>query len=178
MSAIDWVLVAIVGVSALLGLMRGFVGVVASLAAWLLAGWAALRFGGEVGAALSASGDPSPGQMLGGYALAFLVVLLAVGIAGWLVRKLVHSAGLSGMDRAMGLGLGLARGALVAGVIVLMLGLTSIPTEDGWQRSPVVPIFKPVARLLQAFLPDWVAARVDLDGTRVDETAPLPVPVA
>ena len=36
MGAVDWVLLAIIGASALLGVMRGFVGVVVSLVAWLL----------------------------------------------------------------------------------------------------------------------------------------------
>ena len=88
MSAIDWVLLAIVAVSALFGLMRGFVGVLASLAAWVLAGWAAFRFGAEVALMLASDGAPGPGQLLAGYALSFLVVLLAVGLVGWVVRKL------------------------------------------------------------------------------------------
>ena len=111
MSATDWVLLAIVGVSALFGLMRGFVGVVASLAAWVLAGWAAFRFGGELGAdARPSDGEPSAGQVFAGYALSFIGVLVVVGLVGWLREaRLVNSAGLSGMDRALGLALG--RGA-------------------------------------------------------------------
>ena len=53
MTGIDWVLLAIVAVSALLGLMRGFVGVVLSLLAWLLAGATAYFFGGEAAVMLS-----------------------------------------------------------------------------------------------------------------------------
>jgi len=45
MTATDLLLLAVIGLSTVLGLMRGFVGVVASLVAWVLAGWAAFRFG-------------------------------------------------------------------------------------------------------------------------------------
>ena len=45
----DLVLLAIIGISALLGLMRGFVGIVVGAASWLLSGWAALQFGGAAG---------------------------------------------------------------------------------------------------------------------------------
>ena len=87
MSATDWVLLAIVAVSALFGLMRGFVGVAASLVAWVLAGWAAFRFGASVALMLARDGEPSAGQVFAGYALSFIGVLLVVGLVGWLVRQ-------------------------------------------------------------------------------------------
>ena len=43
MNPIDLVLLVVVAASALLGLVRGLVGVVASLVAWLGAGWAISR---------------------------------------------------------------------------------------------------------------------------------------
>lgn len=164
MMALDWVLLAIVAVSALLGLMRGFVGVLASLAAWVLAAWAAFRFGSRVAVLLAGGGEPGAGQLLAGYALSFIGVLLVVGAVGWLVRKLVHSVGLSGPDRLLGLGLGVARGVFVACALVLLLGLTSMPRESQWRDSRVVPVFVPGAQWLRAWLPDGVAAQVDFSG--------------
>ena len=172
MGAIDWVLLAVVAVSALFGLMRGFVGVLASLVAWLLAGWAAFHFGGDVGLMLSGDGEIGAGELFGGYALCFIGVLVVVGLVGWLVRKLVQSVGLSGLDRVLGLVLGLARGAFVACALVLLLGLTAMPREPQWQRSQVVPVFVPGAQWLRTWLPDWVAAQVDLDGR--EEALPAP----
>lgn len=169
MSTVDWVLLAIVAISALFGLMRGFVGVLASLAAWVLAGWAAFRFGAEVALMIASDGGPGPGQLLAGYALSFLVVLLAVGLVGWLVRKLVQTVGLSGLDRLLGLLLGVARGAFVACALVLLLGLTELPRKVQWQASPVVPVFVPGAQWMRAWLPAWVAEQVDFRG---ESTAP------
>lgn len=181
MSGVDWVVLAIVAASALFGLMRGFVGMLVSLVAWLLSGWVAFRFGGEVGRALAGAGEPSAGQVFAGYALSFIVVMVVVGAVGWLVRKVVASTGLGGMDRLLGLGIGVARGAFVACALVLLLGLTSLPREPEWQSSRVVPVFVPGALWLRAWLPDWVAARVDLGGAH-ESPAPadplLPAPLA
>ena len=174
MSATDWVLLAIVAVSALFGLMRGFVGVAASLAAWVLAGWAAFRFGGGVALMLARDGDPSAGQLFAGYALSFLVVLLVVGLVGWLLRKAVDSVGLSGLDRALGLALGTVRGAFVASALVLLLGLTSLPRDPEWQGSQVVPVFVPGARWLSGWLPEWVAREVDFNGGLATSGLPAP----
>lgn len=164
MSMVDWLLLAIIGASALLGLMRGFVGVVVSLGAWLLGGWVAFRYGGDLSMLLAADGQPGAGQLVAGHGLAFIAVIVVVGLAGWVVRKLVQSAGLGGMDRMLGLALGLARGGFVACALVLVLALTSMPREPEWHASPVVPVLVPGAQLLRGWLPDWVAAQVDFNG--------------
>jgi len=178
MTAVDLVLLAIVLVSAVFGAFRGLIGVLASLAAWVLAGWAAFRFGGVVALMLAPDGQAGAAQLFGGYALAFIGVLLLVGIAGWLLRKLVHGIGLSSMDRFLGLVLGLVRGGLIACVLVLLLGLSELPREPAWQESRLLPVFVPGAQWLASLLPDWVAAELDLSGERRGPAliAPLPVP--
>ncbi len=164
MTAIDWVLLAILLISALFGAMRGLVGVIASLAAWLLGGWAAFRFGGDVATLLAGGAAPGTGQLFAGYALSFLGVMIVVGLVGWLVRKLLHSVGLSGLDRTLGLVFGLVRGAFVACVLVLLLGFTSMPREPEWQASRLVPLVLPGAQWLRAWLPDWASQEIDFSG--------------
>lgn len=166
MTATDLLLLAVIGVSALLGVMRGLIGVLASLLAWVLAAWAAFHFGARVALLLSGGDSPGAGQLLAGYGLSFLGVLLFVGAVGWLVRKLVHSVGLSGMDRVLGFMVGAVRGGLVACLLVLMMGFTALPHEPAWQQSQVVPVLLPGAQWLRAWLPDWAAERVDLGGDR------------
>jgi membrane protein required for colicin V production len=157
----DLLLLAVIGVSTLFGLMRGFIGVLASLLAWLLAGWASFHFGAQAALLLAGGGTPTPGQMLAGYGTSFLCVLLFVGIVGWLVRKLVHAIGLSGMDRALGMALGLVRGGFAACMLVLLMGFTGMPREPGWRESRVVPVLLPGAQWLRGWLPAWAAQRID-----------------
>lgn len=185
MIAIDWVLLVLVGGSALFGLMRGLVGVLASLAAWLAAGWAAFHFGAQVALMLAADGEPGAGHLFAGYALAFIVVMVVVGIAGWMLRTLVHSVGLSGVDRMLGFVAGIARGLIIACGLLLLLGLTELPREPSWQSSRVVPLLVPGAEQMRIWLPEWVAAQVDLRGDAVgpallsSDTLPiLPRPTA
>lgn len=167
-------LLGIVGASALLGLMRGFVGGVASIAAWLLGGWAALKLGGEV-ARLFADAEPEAMHLLMGYGACFVAVSLGVVGVAWLTRRALAGMGLGGVDRGLGFALGLARGGFVACVLVLLLGFTHLPRDAGWQGSMLVPIFKPGARWLAGWLPDWAAARLDLDG-RIASRVALPAP--
>lgn len=164
MTALDWVLLLIIGVSGLLGLLRGMIGVVVSLVAWLLAGLAAYLFGGDIGRSLVTDGQLGWGEYLGGYALSFAVVWIAVALVGLLVRRMAHEAGLSGVDRLFGFGFGMVRGVFLACVLVLMLGLTSIPGQRAWHESTGVATLLPVAKWMRSAMPPWMAQRVDLEG--------------
>jgi len=163
MTALDWGLALIVGLSALLGMARGLIGVAASLAAWLLAGVAAFVFGGDVGRSLG-DGQVGWGEYLGGYALCFVVVWVGVGLIGWVVRRVAHSYGLSEMDRLLGLGLGAVRGVLFACALLVFLGMTTLPRERAWRESGLAAVLMPGAELLRSALPDAMARKVDLEG--------------
>jgi membrane protein required for colicin V production len=91
----------------------------------------------------------------------------------------VHAVGLSGVDRALGGALGLARGGLVACMLVLLMGFTALPRESAWRESQVLPVLLPGALALRALLPTWAARQLVFDGdgphsndTGVADTAP------
>lgn len=159
---IDLVLLTIIGVSALLGLFRGFVGIVVSTAAWLLGGWASFQFGADAGLWLSKGGAPTPTEVFGGYALTFVGVLVFVGVIGMILKSLVRSTDLSGTDRLLGLGLGVLRGAFFACVLVLLMGFTPLVREPSWQQSQIMPLLSPVAAWMRAKLPDWSVPEINL----------------
>lgn len=157
MSLLDIALLAIIGVSALLGAWRGFIAAVASVLAWILAGWCAFHYGAEVAWGLTTETPPGYGALVGGYALAFVAVMLFVTLVGWGVGRLVAGIGLSGLNRLLGLVLGAARGVFIVCAVLLLLGLTGVAREPGWHDSPVVSVLGPLAARMNAWLPDWVA---------------------
>ena len=105
---IDLLLLVVIGGSTVLGLLRGFVGTLVSTVAWLLSGWVAFRFGEHAAFWLSDDGVPSPAELMGGYAATFMAVMVAVTLVGMLIKSMVKSVGLSGVDRVLGMGLGRA----------------------------------------------------------------------
>ena len=182
MSALDLTLLAIVGVSTLFGVMRGFISALASMVAWLLAGWVAFHYGGDAAHWLSSDGQPSASELLGGYALSFIGVMIFVGLTGWAIRHLVKSVGLSGLDRVLGLALGFARGAFVACIVLLLAAFTDLPREPEWKRSSVVPMLLPGAQWLSRWLPEWTVQELDFgngrpagDNARLQNLLPMPL---
>ena len=158
---IDLVLLIVIGGSALLGLIRGFVGTLVSTAAWLLAGWATFEFGGEAAFWLSDNGKPTITELFSGYALSFVVVMVVVVLIGAVARSMVQSAGLSGVDRLLGTALGLLRGAFLASLLVLLMGFTPLPREAAWRQSWVLPMLMPAAGWMRSKLPDWSVPQMD-----------------
>ena len=163
---IDLVLLAVLAASALLGAVRGFVGVIASLVAWFGAGWFAFHHGADLAFWFSDNGQPGATELLGAYAVSFIAVLVLVSLVGWVARKLVHSVGLSVVDRALGLLLGLARGALVACMLVLLMAFSDLPQEPSWSRSRAVPVLLPGAQWIARWLPDWAVQELDFGNGR------------
>lgn len=164
MSTLDWLLFAIIAISAVGGLVRGFVGVVASLAGWLLGGWAAMSLGAPVARLLTGVVDPGPVQLLFGYGLCFFAVAAAVGLVAWGVRRVLRRAGLGAIDRGLGFAAGVLRGGLAASIVVLLLGFTALPRAPQWRESALVPMLEPGARWIADRLPDWAVRRLDLHG--------------
>lgn len=154
----DWVIVAILLVSIIVGLWRGLIREVLSLIVWVAAITAAILFGADVA---EFYGDwisvPSVRVALG-YATVFLLVFIVFALLSWLVTRLIRNGGLSGTDRMLGLGFGLLRGGLLVAVLVLLLGYTPMPRDPWWQQSQLIPRFEPLATWVRERLPDTLAA--------------------
>jgi len=139
MNPLDWTLVAVLGASILLGLLRGFMREMISLAGWVAGIWLAFRFS----AAISASVPLAPEWPLARTAaVAVLIVVacvFAAALVGWLVRELIKAAKLSAADRTLGGVFGLARGVLIIGLAVFIVRDTALYREPLWRESLVLP---------------------------------------
>ncbi len=157
---VDYAILAILAVSAVISIFRGFVREALSLSGWVVAFWVALTFSGDLAAMLEGQiGVASVRQAVAFFAL-FMVVLLATGIAIWLAGMVVDKTGLTGTDRMLGVLFGIARGIVVVGLLVLVAGLTPLPQDRWWQESTFLPHFETVAVEIRALLPPDIAARL------------------
>lgn len=159
----DYCIIAALGLSVLLGLMRGFIAEVLALVGWAIAFWVAWRFGAQLAAQLTMIDEPSV-RLLLGYTLSFLIVLVVAGVVSFAMRKLVAGSGLSGSDRMLGMVFGLLRGLVLVTVTVALLGFTPMPRDPWWQHSHLLPAFTRYARWLSAQLPPEAAKYLDLRG--------------
>ncbi len=154
----DYAILAIIGLSALISIWRGLIREVLSLLAWILAILVAMTFMRPLADQLTPYISVPSARLIIAFMALFIATLLCGAIINSIIAKLVMSSGLSGTDRVLGIVFGIARGALVVGVLVLMAGLTPLPQDPWWEQSVLLGRFEAMALWLRSYLPPEVAA--------------------
>ena len=148
-----------VGVSAIISLVRGFVREALSLLAWGAAFAAATMFNAPVAHWLEGVMATPSLRFIVAWLGVFLAVLLGLGLINFVISRLIRASGLSGTDRFFGSLFGVARGLVVV-LTVLILAPSVVPVKQDawWRESSLIPhflAFEGRARELAGTLVDW-----------------------
>lgn len=135
-AGLDIAIATIVGLSAVIGLVRGLVKEILSLVAWVLAFVAAIYFSPQVAEHLPGGWGSESVRLIISFAGLFVGTLIAAALVQWLVAKLITSTGLSGTDRFLGFLFGSARGLLVT--VVILMGAREVVAEKSWWQESVL----------------------------------------
>jgi len=157
---IDYAIIGLIAISAILGITRGFVREVFSIAAWVAAIWVGLSFSRELSFYLRTLIEHPAGRMAAAFAGLVVITLIVGGLVGFLVRQIIDKTGLTGSDRLAGLVFGIARGMVVVAMLVLLAGLTSLPNDSWWRESMLIAPFQSLALWLRDQAPAGVAGFV------------------
>jgi membrane protein required for colicin V production len=160
MNWVDYAILGVVLLSALVGVGRGLVREVVSLGVWICAILVAWFFHKDV-AELLVPYLSQPSVRLAAGFIALIFGSLVIGaILGAILSALVEKTGLSPFDRVLGLIFGAARGVVVVAMAVFLAALTPMPDDPWWQESQLIGRFEGVAEWLLAMVPEDVQAKV------------------
>ena len=160
MTAVDIIVLAILGASVALGVFRGLVREVFALVAWVGAFLLSNLLAPEAAKLLPRGMASEEIRLLVSYVVVFIVVLVGLSVLAILASKLVKVVGLGPADRAVGGVFGLARGALVVMILVLLAGLTSLPRQATWREAALRGPLEACADYVKAWLPSDLSKRV------------------
>lgn len=160
MNWIDFVFIALIVLSGLISLYRGFVREVFSLATWIVAIWVGVRFAAEAAVYLPAAVSDETLRLGIAFGVLFVLVLILGGVVGILATRFVRGTGLSGTDRSLGVAFGLLRGVLIVALLVFLAALTLVPEESWWQESRLVPEFERIVAWVLDLLPEGIQERL------------------
>ena len=158
MALLDWVVVAVLAASVVLGLWRGLVYEVLSVlnwvAAFVLAQWLAARAAelmplGQTGESI---------RYAAGFVAVFVAALFVGGLLAWLTKKLVAAAGLAPVDRALGGLFGLVRGTVAVLALAVMVHLTGLKDNGWWTESMTAGVATAALRGLKPVVPERFGA--------------------
>jgi len=140
MQWIDWAILIVIALSAGMSLLRGFVREALSLAGWILAFFVAKGFYQEFSSLLESYIDTPSLRYAVSWAALFVLTLTVSGLINYILSQLIEKAGLSGMDRIMGMAFGALRGVLLISVATLLLReFTAVDQDKWWQKSELIP---------------------------------------
>ena len=158
MTGFDFIVLAILAVSGLLGLLRGLLKEVLSLVAYLSAFIAAIWWGPTAYIWLERLIANSLLRMGAAYAAVFVTVLVAMGLLNVTLAALIRATGLTPADHGLGALFGLARGLLIVVVLVGLGGYTPLPQEPWWRGAMLAPAATQAVKHLKSWLPPSLAA--------------------
>ena len=153
MTSLDWAIVVILAVSGLLGLWRGLIREVFSVAGWVAAVVLSLRYAASLG--LHLPGDLSWPALRTTIAVAIIVVgcLFTASLLGWVAQKFITAVKLTGTDRMLGAIFGLLRGGLIIFAAVYFTSRTALAHQPAWRNALLVEPFEAGVRWLAPHLP-------------------------
>lgn len=163
MTSFDYVFLTIIGVSVLVSIMRGFIREILSLAGWVAAFFVARVYCLELAELLPAAIPSEPLRILAAFLILFLATLLVTSLLALAISLLFKQIGLSWLDRMLGAFFGLARGALIAVVLVLVGGLTSLPQDTRWRNAMFSAPLEAVVMSILMWFPADIAKHVKYD---------------
>lgn len=144
---IDWVIIALITVSTLISLKRGFIKEALSLITWVGAFIIARTFHPQMQSLLEGTVETPLVRLIAAFAILFFATLIVGAIVNNLIGHLVRATGLSATDRVLGMGFGLLRGVVVVVVGIAFTRYTPL-AEDTWWRTSIM-----IDRL--AVVEDW-----------------------
>lgn len=178
MLIIDYIIIAVVLISAIVGIVRGFFREAISVATWLVAIAVVYVYAGSAAELLSSKVESPVVRLLVAGAALFIAVLLLGALISYVVSLLVQSTGLSGTDRVLGMVFGGIRGViLLALLLVLAVGLLPVEQESWWSESRLIPYVERAVVLLRDILPPELGEYLNYDPGSADMPADLPAEV-
>jgi membrane protein required for colicin V production len=154
MPVLDWILLAVLLTSLLLGAWRGLVYELLSLVVWVAAFFLAQWFAPEVAPKLPLGGASEAVHYVVAFALVFILAAFAGGLLASLVKKLIDAVGLRPVDRTLGAAFGLVRGLVLLLAFTVVVDLTPMRASAWWKESTGASVLTSALRGLQPMLPE------------------------
>ena len=153
MTGFDFVVIGIVALSVLVGLMRGVVKEILSLAAWVLAFVVAKTFATTAADVMPSFINNPALRYLAGFILVFIVVMALAMLLSLLLSESLKALGLGVVDRVLGVLFGFLRGMVIVTILVLLAGLTQLPKTEVWRHALLSGTFETLAIMVKPWLP-------------------------
>lgn len=153
LAPLDWIWLAVLLASFLVGAWRGLVVEVMALVTWVAAFILAQWFAADAAALLPMDQAAEVARYAAGFVLVFVATLVAGTLIGFVVSKLLSVVGLGALNRLLGALFGVLRGGVLVLAVTVLVGLTPWKSSPTWTTSTGVQWATVALGLLKPVLP-------------------------
>jgi membrane protein required for colicin V production len=149
MIAVDYIILAILVLSAIMGLVRGLLREAIAVITWFLAFVLAWTFASSLEPMLGGVLVGSPMRIWVARVIIFVFVLLLGGAIATIVGHYVRVSMFAGMDKFLGFVFGIVRGIVIVGALTIAIQAMRMDEDPRWKRSRLLPFATGVAEALR-----------------------------
>lgn len=154
MTTTDWILLAVLVFSMLVGAWRGLVYEVLSVLGWAVSFYAAQYFAPQVASWSPLQASSETVRYAAAFVLVFVAAVFTAGLLAFMVKKLVAAIGLRPVDRTMGAAFGLVRGVILLLAAAVVMDMTALKNSAWWQESKGASLLTVTLTGLKPVLPE------------------------
>jgi len=155
--ALDWILLAVLLLSMVLGAWRGLVYELLSVSGWVASFFVAQWAAPQVATRLPWQSASETVRYAAAFMLVFVVAVFAAGLLAFLLKKLVDAIGLRPVDRTLGAAFGLVRGLILLLAATVVIDMTALKASAWWQESQGAAVLTVTLGRLKPMLPKQFA---------------------
>lgn len=153
MNWLDYLILLVLVVSALVAVFRGFVREIVSLAVWVAGIFLTIHYM----PALKDYFSQWTSSIYLQYIIIIVLALVMIVLVGFILRKIFSLAtkatALGAVDKFLGLVFGLVRGCLIIVFLVMLVPLAGFAQSAAVQRSVLLPVFRPMSNWMRGLIP-------------------------
>jgi membrane protein required for colicin V production len=152
MIAVDYIILAIILISAVMGLVRGLLREAVAVITWFLAIVLAWSFASSLEPMLGGILVGSPLRIWAARAIIFVGVLLLGGAVAVILGHYVRVSMFAGMDKFLGFVFGIIRGVVIVGAFTIAIQALRMDEDARWKNSKLLPYAGAVADALRGIV--------------------------
>lgn len=160
MTSFDYAVLAIIGISIVVSMMRGAIKEILAIFGWVAAFYIAKTYSPLLVPLLPQDIPTEALKALVAFLILLIVVLFMSSLLTIAVSSIVSKIELGWLNRFLGVVFGFAKGLLIVCVLVFLAGLTSLPKEKVWTEAMLSSPLETLVKATLPWLPDSVTKHI------------------
>ena len=163
MTAFDYAVLTIVGLSVIFSVMRGMIKEVLSILGWVAAFYVGRTYTSQLLPMMPVDIPSESLRILAAFLVLFLATLLLSTLLAIAISTVFKKVGLGWLDRLLGAFFGVFRGLLIICILVFLAGLTELPKDARWKNAMFSSPIEALVISMLPWLPEGIAKHVKYD---------------